>query len=103
MIPSFRKTRTDDADLRQVQDSLGLTLDQVIRRQILDGVLVTGIKLVAGLNIVNHTLLKPVSGFLIVERNANEQVWNGVSSKVNENLNIALQSSGAVTVSIWFF
>lgn len=103
MIPSFKKIRTTSADLRQVQDSLGLVLDQVIRREILDGVLIENISLVTGSNIIDHTLDRAPKGFIIVARNANEQVWNGTSTKIVPKRNIDLESSGAVTVSLWFF
>lgn len=104
MIPFLKKIRTDNSDLRQVQEATGLVLDQVIRRDILDGVIVENIELISGLNIVNHTLARAPKGFIIVSKDANQNVWNaGPLSKVDPKRSIALQSSGAVTVSIWFF
>jgi hypothetical protein len=103
MIPSLKKIRTSDADLKNVQDSLELVLNQIIRRGILDGILVENVSLVSGSNIVDHTLDRAPKGFIIVARNANQQVWNGTSTKIVPKRNIDLESSGAVTVSLWFF
>jgi len=103
LIPSFKKTRTDDASLRQVQDSIDLVFGQIIRRKILDGVLIENVSLVSGTNIVSHTLGRPINGFLVVRRNANEEVWNSTTDRINESLAVALDASGTVTVSLWFF
>lgn len=103
MIPSLKKIRTSDADLKNVQDSIELVLDQIIRKGILDGILIEDVSLVSGSNIVDHTLDRAPKGFIIVSRNANQQVWNGTSTKVIPKRNINLVTSGAVTVSLWFF
>ena len=103
MIPSFKKVRTEDAPLRLVQDSLTLTLDQVIRREILDGNLVEDVNLINGLNLVDHGLGRIPKGFIIVKRNDLHVVWNVASTKMVPKRNMALQSNGAMTVSFWFF
>jgi hypothetical protein len=103
LIPSFKKVRTDDAPLRSVQDSLTLTLDQVIRREILDGNLVENIDLINGVNLIDHGLGRVPKGFIIVKRNDIHVVWNVNNSRMVAVKNMALQSNGAMTVSIWFF
>lgn len=103
MIPSFKKVRTEDTPLRLVQDSLTLTLDQVIRREILDGNLVEDVSLVNGFNLVDHGLGRIPKGFIIVKRSDLHAVWNVSSAKMVPTRNMALQTNGAMIVSIWFF
>lgn len=103
MIPNYKKIRSENSDIRQIQDAIALVIDQISSKDILDGILVEDISLVSGVNLVSHKLDRAPKGFIVVARNANQNVWNGVSTRAVSNLNMALQCSGSVKVSIWFF
>jgi len=107
LLNAFRKIRVKDKDLEQVQSNIANTIAPVLRSLIVDGVLVKDIELVNGVNRVNHTLGRPLEGWIIVDRNSAATVFKTVptaaSNTITDSSTISLTASGTVKVSIWFF
>lgn len=100
MIPPFRRVRSENRDIRLLQDATDLVLSQVINKQILDGRIVAGIDFeAAGAQFIDHKLDRAPVGFIVIDKNADVNIW----STFKDNRQITLQSNGAATVSIWIF
>lgn len=107
MLKAFRKIRVSDQVLDSVQTNIANSLTPVLKSLIIDGVLVKDIELANGVNRVNHTLGRLPEGWIIVDRNSPATVFKTVptsaANTITDSSTISLTSSGAVTVSIWFF
>lgn len=107
MLKAFRKIRVKDSELEQVQTNVSNTLAPILKSLIIDGVLVKDIELVSGVNRVNHTLGRPLEGWIIVDRNTAATVFKTVptaaANTITDSSTISFTSSGTVIVSIWFF
>lgn len=101
MIPSFRTTKTSDRDLDKVQDSLSRIFNSIQTKEILDGRLIQDVSIVSGANEINHGLGKPIRGWIVVRKNANQTVYDSVSSTPDSTF--ILNASGTVTISLWVF
>lgn len=66
-----------------------------------DGRLIEDVDLTTTAVDVEHGLGRTVRGFIIVNKDANADVWRTDSS--NESKFIKLDASGTVTVSLWVF
>lgn len=76
------------------------TLNPVIANPLLQGNLIQNIALINGNNIINHGLNRMQIGWFIVDQNATALFYR-IASFNSKTLN--LNSSGAVTVSLWVF
>lgn len=107
MLKAFRKIRVKEQQLDDVQTNIANTLSPVLKSLIIDGVLVKDIELANGVNRVNHTLGRLPEGWIIVDRNSAATVFKTIptsaANTITDSSTISLTSSGAVTVSIWFF
>ena len=107
MLKAFRKIRVKEQQLDDVQSNIANTLIPVLKSLIIDGTLVKDIDLISGVNRVSHMLGRVPEGWLIVDRNTAATVFRttptSAANTITDSSTISLTSSGAVTVSIWFF
>lgn len=79
-------------------------LTPLLNAEITKGVLVKDIVLTTGVdNVVNHELGESPQGFILVDKNANQDVWKSSTSNPFPARNLLLRSSGTVTISLWIF
>jgi hypothetical protein len=97
-INKFPRTVVKDPELRQVQDNVARCFDDITGKEILNGQLLEGIQLTAGLNYIDHKLGRQVRGYRIVRLSANVSapMWD-VDNK------IIINAAAPVAVSIWVF
>jgi hypothetical protein len=98
MIRSFRKLGASD-ELNKVQDNIEYVLGPVLSSAIIDGVLLNDVKLVSGLNVVDHKLGREPRGWIVVSPQANEQIWSSGQTRST----LLLNASGPITSSFWVF
>lgn len=102
MIPVFRAIRTTVRDIQKLQDTLSRVFNGIQSKAILDGRLINDVSLVSsGATEVSHGLGKPIRGWVLVEKDANANVYSSASSTPNSTL--VLNTSADVTVSLWVF
>jgi hypothetical protein len=101
VIPPFAKLQTEDPLLDRVQDRIKGALDAVGRVPLLDGRLLT-VSVGTSQTVIPHGLGRPWSGYIVVSRSANAQVWNAPPD-ANSFALLVLQASAAVTVTLWVF
>lgn len=103
MIPLFRAIRTSVADIQRLQESLSKVFNGIQTKQIIDGRLLTDVSLFTGqINEVNHGLGKPYRGWIIVDKDADANVYVTTQSQT-PNATILFQTSADVIVSLWLF
>jgi hypothetical protein len=75
---------------------------ELIGIPILNGSLIENVILSTTATKISHKLGRPFTGFIVVKKNANVDIWMD-SSAVDNSLFIPLDASGTVTVSLWVF
>lgn len=86
--------RTVNTMQQNVQDSLS----RIEKNTILDSVTISNVVINTSKSL-EHKLGRIPKGYLIIQKNANAQVWNGSITDTN----IVLTSSAAVTVTLLIF
>lgn len=99
-MQEFKKIKTENEELGKLQDNLIEFFTNFKQSaQILDGVLLKDISLKSGANSISHKLNRQLTGYIVVKKNANVNVWDsGADTKL-----LNLQTSAATTVSLWVF
>lgn len=101
-IASFRRVRSQDNVIRQLQDATSAVFQDIVTREILDGQIITGIELLFGTpSSVSHKLSRPFTGYLVIRKNAASEIWDSPSTAPSSIL--VLNASVNVTIDIWVF
>lgn len=100
---TFQPVATSNGDLGRAQQQLRLTLDPITAVPLLDGVLVEDVALTTSTKSVKHGLGRAPTGWLLVRKTANANVWDAQDSNAHPELTLDLVASGSVTVSLWVF
>ena len=101
-IQPYKKVRTETDIIRLVQDAVELPLKDISNRAILDGQILSDIFLSTGVdNFVEHKLQRKLTGWIIIGKSANADVWEIESLRPQQSL--VLQTSANVTVKLWVF
>lgn len=104
MLKTFRKIRSDREDVKQLQDAVASTFQQVVNKEILDGILLEGIELVATEWInVEHKLGRAVRGYIVVRTNASGSLSEDLAANPAPTKFIRLSSDQTRTISLWVF
>jgi len=103
-IQPYKKVRTDDNIVRQIQDAVEIPLKDISSRSILDGQVLSNIELVTGAdNIIDHKLQRKLVGWIVVRQSANANIWDIQDLNTRPQTSLVLQTSANVTVSLWVF
>lgn len=99
MMPPFKKLNTESQDLNRVQDAVANALSRLASSPMADASIIGPVHLVAGSpNIVKTLLARQAQGYVIIGRDADAAIWNGIISS-----NLVLYTDVDVTVSILVF
>lgn len=103
----FKKIKAsgDSAEeLNLIQDNIATALDSLVDLQTLDSVIIRGQKLLAaGTTTVNHKLRRKLSGWKIVRKSAQSDVWDTQDTNKSPELTLTLRCSANVTVDLEVF
>lgn len=101
----FRKVRSQDKDLRLVQDAIETPLRDIQSRKILDGQLLENIPISSTLSVnkIPHGLSKPLTGWIVVRQSASATIWDSQGDNENPNLFLNLNTTASCVVSLWVF
>jgi len=97
-VKEFRKIYTQDDELNRVQDSAKATFDSFSREPLINKIELSG-TIATGGTTLQHALGKVPAGFLIVDKDANADVWRTDWTKTS----ITLKASAAVGVKLFLF
>jgi hypothetical protein len=100
-VPDFKEIQTEIDELDRVQSNIALYAKPLSENVMIQGVLLKDIALTTSETLVEHKLGTDYQGWIIVDKNANANVY--VSSKNLPKRFLALTATATVTVSIWVF
>lgn len=100
-LRDFKKVAGADEDVAKLQERLQEFFAPLLANPMLDGALLQNIALNSNVTQVPHKLQRPFSGWIVVRKTADENVWE--PTRVAGSSFINLQASGAVTVDLWVF
>jgi hypothetical protein len=101
----YVRSGTNNTDIQRVENSLISTLQSIITNPLLNSptlkkavVLTTGVD-----NVVDHGLNRPVTGWIIVDKNASADIYQSTTINTMPTTSIILNTTSTVTVTILFF
>lgn len=100
MLKPLRKTRTENLDVRQLQDAVDEVLKDVINNPLLQGRLIEKVVLSAGTNTLAHGLGRELRGYLIAKRSSAATVYQ-IDPPTPDYLTLVV--SADVTLTLWVF
>lgn len=101
-IQPYKKVRTEDQLLRQVQDAVELPLKDISNRRILDGQILSDIELTTAVdNTVLHKLQRNITGWIIIRQDTNTTVWEMPNTRPQDSL--ILRCGANCKISLWVF
>jgi hypothetical protein len=96
---TFRKIRTDNRNLMQLQDNIASVVETLRTCPFLDGTAVSAIVLKSGANVINHLLDRQPQGYFLTDINASATVYRSAWDVKT----ITLVASTNTTVSFWVY
>jgi hypothetical protein len=101
MIGQMRQTIFDDSKLTLFQAAINDQFSQVSQIPFINGVRLSSISLTNGVaNTVDTSLGRKASGYMIILKDANADVWN---DSIESDSQITLWCSADVTIDLWVF
>lgn len=103
-LTDFKKTGAKDKELQKVQQNIENAIAPIIRKEIVDGVLLKNVCLDPGVsNEVKHGLGRIPLGWIIVRKRADSRIWDIQDFNANPSKTLSLAVSHSVKVDIWIF
>ncbi len=103
-LEDYKKLNTGDSNLDKVQQNVQNAIQPIIRKEVVDGILVKNVCLEPEIsNEVHHTLGRPPLGWTIVRKRADSRIWDIQDFNPNPSRTLSLTCSHLVTVDIWIF
>jgi hypothetical protein len=101
----YVRSGTHQPDLQRVENSLIASFQSIITNPLLNSpTLKKAVVLTSGVdNVVDHGLSRPVTGWIIVDKNASADIYQSTTVNTMPTTSIMLKTTNTVTVSILFF
>lgn len=95
--------QTANKDVSLLQTTWATQLNPLLGNPLVNGVLLHGVKLANGTTIINHTLGRKLTGWMLVGINAAATVFDNQASNQQPQLTLSLTSNAVATCNIWVF
>lgn len=102
-MKKFPKLNVTERSLSLIQDNLASAIDPLLKLPLSDSNLLEGIVLESGTNLINHKLGRPLRGWVVVRKNADESIYDDQENNALPAQKLSLVSSGDVTVDLIVF
>lgn len=99
-LPGFRKLVSSDNIVSRLQDTIYTIFAWINRREILDGLLIKDVNILAAPTAVDHGLGRAALGYIVVRTTFSGNPVYQVSATVTT---LTLQSTDPVIVDLWVF
>jgi hypothetical protein len=86
-----------------LQTNWASNINPVLTNPLVNGIILSNVKLVTGDNAINHKLGRKLQGWFTVLSNAAVSLYDKQSTNKQSNLTLILNSSGPATVSLYVF
>ncbi len=105
MIPPLKKIDLGNQAVNKLQENVRILTNEIIGKQILDGILLTKVSLTTGVtNPVDHKLGRQPLGWLVLRKRATADIWDTQDTNTNnKNGTLFLRCSADVVVDLWIF
>ena len=101
VIPEFRQFHATEPEMDRLQQNIEIFTGPLINVPFLKGNLLESVQLGTTETQVQHKLGLAYQGFLILNKNAQSDIW--VSSETENRSTINLTASATVTTDVWVF
>lgn len=78
-------------------------LNPIVENPLVNGQLLTGIKITTGANVINHGLGRKLQGYIVVMNSASATYWDSQLTNQMAQLTLILNASGPATISLYVF
>jgi hypothetical protein len=102
-MKDLKKIKGTTAELTRLQSNLDNWATGIQKTGIANGTLLTGVELSSGANNVAHGLGREPLGYIIVQKNANVNVWDSQATNIFPAKFLALNAASDVAVNVWVF
>ena len=102
MIQPFRKIRTQNKELTQLQNSIARIFLDLLGLEILNGRLIEDVAVETTQTAVSHGLGRELRGWFVVEKTANVRIFR-VKPTENVTTTLYLDTTADATISLWVF
>lgn len=101
----YVRSGSNNTDIQRVENSLVSTLQSIITNPLLNSpTLKKAVVLTSGVdNVVDHGLNRPVTGWIIVDKNVSADIYKSSTENTMPTTSIILNTTSTVTVTILFF
>lgn len=79
------------------------TLNPILANPVVNGNLLPSMRVVTGLNVINHKLGRKLQGYMVVLNNTAVTFYDGQDINQYPDMTLALYASGAATISLYVF
>lgn len=105
-INSIARVQSHSREQNQLQNNILKSFNQIrlfLQNTFLNGKILESISLVAGNNTINHTLNRPLQGWVMTRVRAAATFYDNQDTNANPSVSLIINSSGTVTVDIHVF
>jgi len=103
-LKRFKKINTEDRERDQLQENVDQFLEQILRREIIPGILLESISLTTGTpNEISHKLGRKLIGWNVTRMRSQATVWDNQDTNTRKDRTLILNVSANVTVDLWIF
>lgn len=103
-LSDFKKVGSSNQELNKVQQNVENALSTIIRKPIIDGILLKNVCLEPSIsNEVKHSLGREPLGWIVVRLRADARIWDVQDYNRNPSKTLSLAASHSVTVDLWIF
>ena len=103
-LTNLKKTGVKDPDVQKFQQNVENAIEPIIRKEIIDGILLKKVCLEPGVaNEVKHGLGRAPQGWIVVRKRADARIWDVQDFNNNPSKTLSIAVSHSVTVDLWIF
>lgn len=97
------KFQSDDQALMLLQTSWANDINPLLKNPTAKGIVLKGVVLAVGSNVINHLLSTKLQGWFIVRKRASADIYDTQDSNATPQLTLTLTSSAAVVVDLYVY
>ena len=100
---AYKAIDTESEELNKIQDYVSAAIGDLANNRLINGIILKNIKLVSGLNEIEHKLNRQLIGWKIIRIRTNAQVWDEQDANKRSAKTLLLQASAPVTIDLYVF
>ena len=97
------QVQTGDRNTNQLQTNINSALAPLLQNPLLTGQVLNSVTLVAGVNIINHGLGRPLLGWVLTRQRGLSDIYDAQDANTQPALTLALSANFAVVVDLYVF